>query len=344
MIYVRRLIFILCFSAAAYGGAIEIQNGSGERGTVSIALLSSPKVIGKYAQSVYNVSLATLMSCKNDGYTLRHYPMPDESEQSIAQAIATLRQEGADAVLAPLTANGVRNLLKQKTPLPIFLPTVHKRDFPSAPESITFGAIDYERQIEALLPYMSDSIAIFYDNSAVGMQLKNSTEAVFLEHKREKKSIAAYAVDPKGSNIVSHLSKPSQFSKKSVILHVPVVKSALITAHMTFTGVRERNILSTQINIDPTLLTLTQYNDRKNMILANSLVEFPAEIYETNALMNNDITFDWVNYASSVGIDYLVSVLTGTPRHYMMPVSNAQVLYPIELIRPKEFGFEPLNP
>jgi hypothetical protein len=248
-----------------------------------------------------------------------------------------------DAILAPLTANGVTNLLGQNSAIPVFIPTVHKRDFPDAPGNVVFGAIDYERQIEEMLPYMSDSIAIFYDTSSVGTQLKTSTEKVFLAHKRDKKSISSYPVDPKGSNIVTHLARPGAFAKKSVILHIPVVKSALVTAHMTFTGVKERNILSTQINLDPALLTLTQYNDRKNMIVANSLIEFPPDIYETNVLMNNDIVYDWVNYASSVGVDYLVSLLTGTPREYTLRLVNGQVLYPIELLRPKEFGFEPLG-
>jgi hypothetical protein len=283
------------------------------------------------------------MSLQNDRYEIKHYTLGDESGDSISRALNAINEEGMDAILAPLTANGVTNLLGQNSAIPVFIPTVHKRDFPSAPENIVFGAIDYERQIEAMLPYMSDSIAIFYDNSSVGTQLKTSTEKVFLAYKRDKKSISSYPVDPKGNNIVTHLARPGVFAKKSVVLHIPVVKSALVTAHMTFTGVKERNILSTQINLDPALLTLTQYNDRKNMIVANSLIEFPADIYETNVLMNNDIVFDWVNYASSVGIDYLVSILTGTPREYPLRLANAQVLYPIELLRPKEFGFEPLG-
>jgi SRSO17 transposase len=112
---------------------------------------------------------------------------------------------------------------------------------------------------------------------------------------------------------------------------------------MTFTGIKEKNILSTQINVDPTLLLLTQFQDRKNMILANSLIEFPSGIYEYNALMNNDITFDWIQYSSSVGIDYLVAQLCNTSREYSMRIINSQIIYPVELLRAKEFGFEPIT-
>ncbi len=311
--------------------------------TLKIAVISSPAVIGKYSQSVYNISLATLISLRNDHYEIKRYDMSDESPSVLAKTLNEVHNDGMDAILAPLTAGGAKNLITLKSNLPIFIPTVHKRDVSSAPSNITFGGIDYVAQIEALLPYMADSIAIFYDSSPVGTQLKISTEEVFLAHNNEKKRIASYPVDSKGDNIIAHLSKPASFNKASVVIHIPVVKSALLSAHMTFTGIKEKNILSTQINIDPTLLTLTQYQDRKNMILANSLIEFPSGIYESNALMNNDITFDWIQYSTSVGIDYLVAELSNTPREYSMRLINSQVIYPVELLRAKEFGFEPIS-
>jgi hypothetical protein len=308
-----------------------------------IAILSSPKVIGRYSQTLYNVSLATLMSLKESDFVIKRYDAADESTASLHAVVKNIHNDGMDAILAPLTFVGAENLIAIETQLPIFIPTVHKRDLPSAGENFTFGGIDYVAQIEALLPYMGDTISIFYDTSSVGMQLRSSTEEVFLARKSEKKKVFSYAIDTKGDNIVTHLAKPSKFNKTTVILHVPVVKSALLSAHMTFTGVKERNILSTQINIDPTLLTLTQYNDRKNMILANSLIEFPAKIYESNALMNHDISMDWIQYATSVGIDYLIATLDNTPREYTMRLINGQVIYPVELVRAKEFGFEPLT-
>jgi len=311
--------------------------------TLKIGFISSPNVIGKYTQSLYNVSIATLMSRRNQHYQIKRYDLSDESNTSLARALDDLRQDGMDAILAPLTTAGAKNMIALSTDIPVFIPTVHKRDLPTARKNFTFGGIDYVAQIEALLPYMGDSIAIFYDNSSVGTQLKSTTEEVFLAHKSENKKIAAYIVDTKGENIISHLSKPAKFTKASIILHIPVVKSAILASHLTFSGIKERNILSTQINLDPNLLTLTQYNDRKNMIFANSLIEFPARIYETNALMNNDITVDWIQYTTSVGIDYLVSLLDNSPREYSMRLINSQIIYPVELMRAKEFGFEPLT-
>lgn len=353
MIVIRFFLLIALMFLSLSGRTLVIQKGSDtpdayqrlEQNSqpINIAVISSSSVIGKYAHSTYNVALATLMSRHPENFTLKKYDLHDESSASLAQALKEAKSDGMNAVIAPLTANGAKNIVSLSDDMLIFIPTIHKRDIPSAPENYLFGGIDYIAQIEALLPFMSDSIAIFYDNSTVGMQLKSITEEVFNAFKSQKKKVNAYPVDLKGDNIVTHLSKPSLFNKSSIIVHMPVVKSALLTAHMTFTGVKEKNILSTQINIDPTLLTLTQYNDRKNMILANSLIEFPTSIYETNALMNNDLSNDWIQYATSVGTDYLYAKLTNTPREYSMRVIHSQVIYGVELLQAKEFGFEPIS-
>lgn len=55
------------------------------------------------------------------------------------------------------------------------------------------------------------------------------------------------------------------------------------------------------------LLTLTQYEDRDDMFIANSIKRAPASLEETNALFGHDIVYDWVNYSTSIGIDLLAA-------------------------------------
>jgi hypothetical protein len=310
---------------------------------VKIAFICAPKVIGKYSQSTYNVALATLLGKHLQTATLKRFDISDESIESLSLVLSKIHQEGFNALLAPLTLSGTQRIATLEKEIPVFIPTVHKRDVPDAPDNIVFGSIDYMKQIQALLPYMGNSIAIFYDDSAVGIHLKKNTEMLFMETDGSKKTLASYAVNAQGDNIISHLSKPSNFNKKSIILHLPIVKSAILTSQMTFNGIKERNILSTQINVDPALITLTQYHDRKNMILANSIIEHPPAVTESNALMNNDIYFDWINYATSVGADYLIAQLTNNEREYSMRLIDSQIIYPVELLKAKEFGFEPIT-
>lgn len=307
-----------------------------------IALLSSPSVIGRYTQSSYNVALATFLA-SNREFELLSYNIKDESTSSLSSVFEQMTNDKIDAVLAPLTLSGVKNLLTLPTDKLLFIPTVHKRDVQNAPENIVFGAIDYQAQIQALVPYMATSVAVFYDNSAVGNSLSTATQTLAHESKKEIRSLTTYAVDAKGADIVKYLGKPSAFSKRSIVTHLPVVKTAMLTAHLTFTGVKATNILSTQMNFNPSLLTLTQLSNRKNMIIANSIIEQVPSIYEANALLNNDLTFDWINYTTSVGADYLISRLYGYERAYSMRIVDSQVIYPVELMSPKESGFEPFK-
>lgn len=334
-----KIFFLLTtfFIITVFG--IESNNDSP---TIKIALLSSPSVIGKYSQSSYNVALATLLA-SGDAFELVKYDIPNESYETILKTIETITNDGNSAILAPLTLQGAQNLLNVPTTITVFIPTVHRRDVGSSREKIIFGSIDYEAQIKALVPYMANSLAIFYGDSLVGSVLNKTTQSVATESNKNIKNFATYAIDAKGSNIVKHLARPAALSKKSVVTHLPIVKTSMLLSHMTFTGVHEKNILSTQINYDPELLILTQFPDRKNMIIANSIIEQAPSIYEANALMHNDLTFDWINYTTSVGADYLISHLYGHERSYTMPMINHQIIYPVELMRPKESGFESYN-
>ena len=96
--------------------------------TLTIALISSPKVIGKYSQTLYNVSLATLIALRKNDIVLKRYDMEDESESSLNDALAKAKSDQVDALVAPLTATGVKAFLPLTPDLPVFIPTVHKRD------------------------------------------------------------------------------------------------------------------------------------------------------------------------------------------------------------------------
>lgn len=309
--------------------------------TLKIALLSSPSVIGKYSKQCYDVSLATLLSYRIP-IELVAYTLTDESETSIQTALKQIKEDDIDAIIAPLTLQGVKNLLHSGTSYTVFLPTVHKRDVGIAAENFIFGGIDYRAQLEALISYAGSSIAIFYSDSALGSSLNEMTKEVALTRKTNVSS-GSYPIDLQGSKIVSYLGKPASFSNKSIVSHLPVVKTSMLLSHLTFAGIKEKNILSTQINYDPYLLTLTQYHDRKNMIITNSIIEQVPSIYESNAFMNQSLTYDWILYTTSVGIDTLVAHLTRGARQYSFRIVDSQVIYPIELVRPAMNSFEPIG-
>ena len=70
------------------------------------------------------------------------------------------------------------------------------------------------------------------------------------------------------------------------------------------------------------------------MIVANSITEQNNILIESNALLGNDIVYDWINYTTTVGIDYFFSIITDEIRDYNVEIKDNQMMYKIELLQP----------
>ena len=62
-------------------------------------------------------------------------------------------------------------------------------------------------------------------------------------------------------------------------------------------------------------------------------------VEEINSLFGHDIVYDWVNYSTSIGIDYFYS-------HYFVPsdvqsfkenIVDSQVAYKVSIVKPKRY-------
>jgi len=105
-------------------------------------------------------------------------------------------------------------------------------------------------------------------------------------------------------------------------------------SQLTLYDTNTTNILFTKINYDPLILSMTQYIDREKMIIANSITEENNVIIQANALLNNDIVYDWINYSTTIGVDYFYKQITGEDREYKTPIEDSQMIYDIKLIKP----------
>jgi hypothetical protein len=63
---------------------------------------------------------------------------------------------------------------------------------------------------------------------------------------------------------------------------------------------------------------------------------------ELNSLFGHDIVYDWVNYATSIGIDYFYSFyfVPTTTRSFNENIVDNQVNYDISIVKPKRYKFE----
>jgi len=334
---------------------------------VKVAMLLPYKKIGKYASSTTNAAFAYLIT-KGHPFELKSYKIESEEEEEIQRVLEQIEEDGFAHVIAPLTLKGAQSIIDIDSELNIYFPTINKKDIASDSTYLTFGAIDYEAQSKLLIKEAISPLVIFSDKSQTGKRLAHYEEDAFkytsvaveqtdsnttqvgglfgiFQDKAEKEvaykkvlneenKVLKYSISRRTTNLEHYLKENEKIKNGSFFINTPIVKSGMIMSQLTLYDANATNILSTQINYDPLLLSMTQYNDRKNMIVANSITQKNNVLIETNSLLGNDIVYDWINYTTTVGVDYFFHQITNDDREYEIEVEDAQLLYDIELLQP----------
>ncbi len=327
--------------------------------TLRIAMLLPSKKIGKYASTTTNAAFAYLLS-KSNSFTLKRYNIQTEEFGEIQTALDLIKAEGFSYVIAPLTKKGAQNLIALDPDLNVYIPTVNKNDINVSSNYLTFGGIDYKAQSDLLLKKAHSPLIIFSDKSSIGKELAFYQEEQFLHPKIKEElsyddeepelyentqvkplyknitepKVIKYFISRRTTNLERYLKENENIIGGSFFINTPIIKSGMIMSQLTLYDVNATNILSTQINYDPLLLSMTQYIDRKNMVVANSITKNNNTLIEINSLLGNDIVYDWINYTTTVGIDYFYNLITGEAREYDIIIDNNQMVYDIELLRP----------
>ncbi|MDQ7044937.1 MAG: hypothetical protein Q9M32_03365 [Sulfurimonas sp.] len=310
-----------------------------------IALLLPYKRIGKYAASTTNATFAYLIT-KNQSFELKSYKIESESQEDIQTALIKIKEDGFSHVIAPLTTTGANTVIALNPDINIFFPTINKQDLESDSLNLFFGGIDYRAQSDLLLKEAVSPLIIFHDTSVIGKKLAYyeadsfKYETVNEEKVRiDNRKTIKYSIARKTTNLQHYLKDNKDINGSTCFINTPIVKSSMILSQLTLYDTDPVNILSTQINYDPLILSMTQYVDREKMIIANSITQHNNVLIQTNALLSNDIEYDWINYTTTVGIDYFFHMVTNTDREYNIALVDNQMLYPIELLKPSSSRF-----
>ena len=351
----QRLIYISLFNLGASAYSNELK----------IALLLPQKVIGRYAASTTNAVFAYMLT-RNRNFSIKTFSIDSEDKDVVEGMIDTIQREGFYYVIAPMTQKGAQALVELRPEINIFIPTINRNDVTTNSPYLYFGGIDYHAQNELLLKESVEPLVVYYDNSRLGKKLTVDVQETynappeanvtndeglfsFMSAPKEpeelpvveKKSAYAYAINRRITNLKAQLKDNEKIQNASFFLNTPVVKSGMVLSQLTLYDVNVTNILSTQINYDPLILSMTQYQDREKMVIANSISENNKIMIETNALLSNDIVYDWINYATTIGADYFYNKITRAEREYTIPVLENQIQYPTVLVQPSFSRFIP---
>ena len=301
---------------------------------IKIAVLVPQKTIRKYAITSVN-SVMSYLLYKNYSFDLNVFNCNDESPASILATLADIKAGGYHYVIAPMTADGGQIVADNVKDLIVFIPTLTRQSIKNAGPNIVFGGISYEEQLAVLATYSNDKVGTFEDGSALSFQLndyiKKTASHVFYE-----KQIANSKV-----NFKQLFKGNSSLNNGSFYLNTPLVTTSLIASQLRANGIEAHALLSTQINYNPLLLSLTQYEDRDNLYIANSIQQAPAELEEVNALFGHDIVYDWVNYATSIGADYVCNDFYqgANGRVFNERIENNQVHFNTAIYKPERSSF-----
>jgi hypothetical protein len=292
-----------------------------------LAVIIPKKIIGRYAESSVMAILSYLVTQSND-FEIEVFNTNDEKYANIKEKVREIEDKNFSHVIAVVTSKGLNAIAEIPSNLLYYVPTINKNSTAIRKHNIVFAGIDYEAQIEKLLDHTSDKISIFYDKSVVSQNLTNAI-------KKNKPSNVKYAKEIK--NTQSRFKKTlrdRRIDGSSVFLNTPLVRSSVLISGMTFYNKEPHNILSTQINYKPLILDLTQDRDRENMIIANSITKRNYELEEYNYLLGNDISYDWINYTTSVCMDSIVSRENKSTPLYNFHVMDNSIEYDVKLYQP----------
>ncbi|MFW0713320.1 hypothetical protein [Aliarcobacter butzleri] len=300
------------------------------RANVKLAFVYPSTLVSKYAKS----SLSTIsgyLSYKQANYNLIVVDSKNESYENINNAFSKLKEEGVTKVIALFTPNALNNLNKIVTDdFKVYLPLIEKKDSLENNDNLIFGSISYDDQLKKLSYYSNGKNSTFYQETYLGTKLKNSYDFV-IGNSNLRKEISN---DEKNfKNIVND----SRLRNSSLFLNTDLVKSSLILSQMTVYEINPNTILSTQILFDPMLMVLTQERDRQNLIIANSIGDVDSKLKDEIATLGGNITFEWVDYSTLVGTNYLFS--NGNSSLISTKIENNQAVYTPRLFKSTDIGF-----
>ena len=125
------------------------------------------------------------------------------------------------------------------------------------------------------------------------------------------------------------LSKHDRLIANNVVFfNTPPARTGLVASQLGLAKNKPDKFLSVQTNFHPQILLLIQKEDRKNLFIANVINNQNPKLVEYTSLLGGDLRYDWVNYATAVGVEQLIlAQINQGKRFFNECVKDGQVEY-----------------
>ncbi|MCX2683101.1 hypothetical protein OQH60_04675 [Campylobacter sp. MIT 21-1685] len=304
--------------------------------SVKLAIILPEKTLKSYSNTIINSSIAYLLRQRAE-IKVKVFLIGTEESSKVNEVLQRIENQNYEYVVAGFTLKGVNELVNYNGKLKIFIPSIHKNNTNITNPNIYFGSIDYDAQITKLLSKANENIAIFSDNSA----LSNNLNSRILAFNKAK----IYRIEDEKLNFAKLLYSQGTLNNASIFFNTPLIKTALTSSQLRVYNLEPFVLLSTQINYNPSFLSLTQQGDRKKFIIANSINNNDDNLSYLNALFHQNINYNWIAYATSIGVDYFYTKFLNkkTKSIFEENFENSQILYKVRLMKTEKASFEELN-
>lgn len=335
------LVFVACSTSGAQSSNAGVFSFIDDLGARSIskeaaskvAVIVPEKVLKSYSNIIINSSVAYLLRQKAR-VSVNVFLIGTEDESKISSLVSELAAQDYRFVIAGFTIKGANALANLGADdMYFYIPTLNKNSTNINASNIYFGGIDYDAQIQKLLDFSNDYVASFYDDSALSSSLNQKLASL----RPKTKSIK---LEGDKTNFET-LFRRARLDNASIFLNTPLVKSAILSSQIRANETAPYMILSTQIGYNPTLLSLTQPEDRVLLLIANSIANDDAGLSYLNEMLGHSIDYNWVAYATNVGLDYFYTQMMNTKsqRLFSEQMQNNQILYNIRIMKALEASF-----
>ncbi|WP_086238683.1 hypothetical protein [Campylobacter devanensis] len=308
----------------------EIEIG---RKDIKVALIIPQDVIKSYSVVVSD-SVFVYIFKRDIGSHIEIFYSGDESAENLNLAINRAKNAGFKYLIAPLTTNGLEIVNSDDyDDLIFYIPTINIKNISNPRSNLFFGGIDYEAQIQKLLTKANHKITAFGDGSRVSDMLNNLVA---------NNTNEPYIKNIEGSDIkLNFLKNNYKVKNSSIFLNTPLIKSALLSSQFRVFELTPHILLSTQLNYNSALISLTQSGDRKNMYIANSIMTPDSQLETLSAILGEKLDYDWVAYSTMIGMDfiYLNYINKSAKAIFKEEMQNNQIQYNINIMRAGNYGF-----
>lgn len=308
----------------------EIEIG---RKDIKVALIIPQDVIKSYSVVVSDSVFAYIFK-RDVGSHIEIFYSGDESAENLNLAINRAKNAGFKYLIAPLTTNGLEIVNSDDyDDLIFYIPTINIKNISNPKSNLFFGGIDYEAQIQKLLQKANHKISAFGDGSRVSNMLNEIVAT---------NSTNPYIQNIEGSDIkLNFLKNNYKVKNSSIFLNTPLIKSALLSSQFRVFELEPYILLSTQLNYNSALISLTQSGDRKNLYIANSIMTPDSQLETLSAILGEKLAYDWVAYSTMIGMDfiYLNYINKSAQAIFKENMQDNQIQYNINIMRAGNYGF-----